>query len=117
MGTIERFEDLIVWQKAKELTIMVYEKFKNNRDFGFRDQIQRASLSIMNNIAEGFERKGNKEYSRFLYISKGSAAEVRSMLHIAQDLNYLSGEQKNRMLFLSEEISKILAGLIKKVES
>ncbi|PKL18914.1 MAG: four helix bundle protein [Spirochaetae bacterium HGW-Spirochaetae-5] len=114
---IERFEDLIVWQKAKELTVIVYSIFQNNKDFGFRDQIQRASVSVMNNIAEGFERKGAKEYSRFLYIAKGSAGEVRSMLYIARELDYIDKETFDRCYSLAEDISKMLAGLVKKVES
>lgn len=113
---IERFEDIIAWQKAKELTLLLYKLFKENRDFAFRDQIQRASVSVMNNIAEGFERKGSKEYSRFLYIAKGSAGEVRSMLYIAKDLDYMNNEIFNSCYKLAEEISKMLAGLIKAVE-
>jgi four helix bundle protein len=68
---IERFEDVIAWQKAKELKIRINKLFEHSKDFGFKDQIQRASVSIINNIAEGFERKGNKEFSHFLYIAKG----------------------------------------------
>jgi four helix bundle protein len=113
--TIERFEDLLVWQKAKELTVIVYSIFRESRDFGFRDQIQRASVSIMNNIAEGFERKGAKEYSRFLYIAKGSAGEVRSMLYSAIELGYIDKETFDRCCNLAEEISKMLAGLIRKI--
>ena len=63
---IERFEDIIAWQKAKQLTILIYKDFGNSKDFGFKDQIQRASVSIMNNIAEGFERRSNKEFRQFL---------------------------------------------------
>ena len=68
---ITRFEDIIARQKSKEMTLIIYKLFKANRDFGFKDQIQRASVSVMNNIAEGFERKGNKEFKNFLYIAKG----------------------------------------------
>ncbi len=75
-----RFEEIIVWQKARELTGLIYVNLRDFRDYAFRDQLQRASVSIMNNIAEGFERKGNKEFKRFLFIAKGSSAEVRSML-------------------------------------
>ena len=75
-----RFEEIIVWQKARELTGLIYVNLRDCRDYAFRDQLQRASVSIMNNIAEGFERKGNKEFKRFLFIAKGSSAEVRSML-------------------------------------
>jgi four helix bundle protein len=112
---IERFEDLIVWQKAKELTVIVYSIFRESRDFGFRDQIHRASVSVMNNIAEGFERKGAKEYSRFLFIAKGSAGEVRSMLYLARELDYIDKETFDRCYNLAEDISKMLAGLIRKI--
>lgn len=70
---IEKFEDLISWQKSRELTILVYSTFKDIKDFSFKDQIQRAAVSVMDNIAEGFERMGNKELKRFLYISKDHA--------------------------------------------
>ena len=73
---IERFEDIIAWQKAKELTMLIYARFRDSRDYSFRDQLQRAAVSIMNNIAEGFERRSNKELKQFLFISKGSAGEV-----------------------------------------
>ena len=74
---IKSFEEIISWQKAKELNIIIYKDFKFCKDFSFRDQIQRATVSIMNNIAEGFEGGGNKEFKNFLYIAKGSCAEVR----------------------------------------
>lgn len=110
---ITRFEDIISWQKSKELTNVVYRLFRSNRDFGFRDQIQRASVSIMNNIAEGFERKGNKEFKNFLFIAKGSGAEVRSMVYLASDLKYISSNQLKDLLSRAEEISRLLSGLIK----
>jgi four helix bundle protein len=69
---IDRFEDIIAWQKAKELTVNIYELFAESKDFGFNNQIQRASVSVMNNITEGFERRSNKEFIQFLYIAKGS---------------------------------------------
>ncbi|MFO7658915.1 MAG: four helix bundle protein [Bacteroidales bacterium] len=74
---IERFENIIAWQKAKELTVQIYAFFGHSKDFGFRDQVQRASVSLMNNIAEGFERKSNNEFRQLLYIAKGSCGEVR----------------------------------------
>ena len=110
---IERFEDIIAWQKAKELTVQIYKFFEHSKDFGFKDQIQRASVSIMNNIAEGFERKGNKEFSHFLYIAKGSCGEVRSMLVLAMDLKKLSAEDGDSLKAMAEEISKIISGLSK----
>lgn len=113
---IEKFEDIQAWQKAKELTLLVYRVFKENRDYRFRDQIQAASVSIMNNIAEGFERKGNKELSLFLYISKGSSGEVRSMLYLAIELSYIKQKDFEEMYNLSLEISKMLAGFINKIQ-
>lgn len=77
---IERFEDIIAWQKAKDLSVLIYKDFDNSKDFSFKDQIQRASVSVMNNVAEGFERKTNNEFKQFLFIAKGSCGEVRSML-------------------------------------
>src|SRR3989344_2309558 len=110
---IEKFEDIISWQKGIELSSIVYDIFKSNRDYGFRDQIQRAAVSISNNIAEGFERQSNKELSKFLYIAKGSAGEVRSMLSIALKLNYITKKDFGNFYSMSQEISKILSGFIK----
>jgi four helix bundle protein len=110
---IERFEDIIAWQKAKELTVQIYFLFENSKDFGFKDQIQRASVSVMNNIAEGFERKSNNEFKQFLFIAKGSCGEVRSMLYLAKELKKISDNDFKLLFALSEEISKILSGLIK----
>ncbi|MDO8668811.1 MAG: four helix bundle protein [Candidatus Buchananbacteria bacterium] len=110
---IASFEDIIIWQKSKILTINIYNRFKDSRDFGFKDQIQRASVSIMNNVAEGFERKGNNEFKHFLFIAKGSCAEVRSMLSLSKELNYLSESDFSFLHNLSIEISKMLSGLIK----
>jgi len=108
-----RFEDIIAWQKSKELTLLIYQLLENHTDFGYKNQIQRASVSVMNNIAEGYERQTNKEFRQFLYISKGSCGEVRSMLYLAKELNFISNEQFKTTFELSEEISKILSGLIK----
>ncbi len=110
---IEKFEDIIAWQKANKLAIDIYKQLKNCRDFGFKNQLQRAVVSIMNNIAEGFERKGNKEFIRFLYIAKGSCGETRSMLYMALKLEYISDLDFKIFYDLSVEISKILSGLIK----
>jgi len=110
---IEKFEDIIAWQKSKELTLTLYKIFKSSRDFQFKDQILRASLSIMNNIAEGYERKGDKELAKFLFIAKGSCGEVRSMLYLARELSYISGSDFNRIYNLTLEISRILSGFMK----
>jgi len=112
---IERFEDIIAWKKSKELVMKTYKSFKPIRDFSFRDQIQKAAVSIMNNIAEGFERRGDKELKKFLFIAKGSCGEVRSMLYLALDLQYISRKDFEEIYNQSEEISKILSGFIKKL--
>ena len=110
---IERFEDIIAWQRAKDMSVLIYKDFENCRDFGFKDQIQRASVSVMNNIAEGFERKTNNEFKQFLFIAKGSCGEVRSMLYLAKESGKISESSFNSYYNLAEEISRILSGLIK----
>ena len=116
MTTIDKFEDVIAWQKAKELTVDIYSTFKDNRDYAFRDQIQRASVSIMNNIAEGFERGSDADFKRFLYIAKGSCGEVRSMLYIAKELNYIDNSNFDSLHGNAVEISKMLSGFIKSLD-
>ena len=110
---INSFEDIIAWQKAKIMTVEIYQLFSDSKDFGFKDQIQRASVSVMNNIAEGFERKSNKEFRQYLYIAKGSCGEVRSMLYLANDLKKISEKEFQQLYKLSVEISKMLSGFIK----
>jgi len=109
---VQKFEDLIVWQKSQDFSVQVYGHFSCCKDYGFKDQITRASVSISNNIAEGFERKSNADFSRFLYFSLGSVSEVRSMLYIAARLEFLSDENANEMIGKSNEISKMLYGLL-----
>ncbi len=89
MATVTQFEDLQIWQEARTLVKDIYDLTKGLKDYGFVDQIRRASVSVMNNIAEGFERGSNREFIRFLNISKASCAEVRSMLYLSEDLGYL----------------------------
>lgn len=110
---IEKFEDIVGWQKAKNLTLSVYKIFRDNRDFGFKDQIQRASVSIMNNIAEGFERGSDADFRRFLFIAKASCGEVRSMLYLADELNYMTNTEFKVLYADAIEISKAIAGLIR----
>lgn len=110
---IEKFEDVIAWQKAKQLTLALYDIFENSRDFSFRDQIQRASISIMNNIAEGFDRGTDKEFVYFLYIARGSSAEVRSMLYVAVERDYINQQQQQDLVLVTQDISKLLTGFIK----
>jgi four helix bundle protein len=110
---IDKFEDIIAWQKAKELTVLIYNILELSKDYSFKDQIQRASVSVMNNIAEGFERKTNNEFKQFLYFAKGSCGEISSMLLLGIDLKKFSKEEFDKSYNLSIEISKILSGLIK----
>ena len=108
------FEDLIAWQRSRELTKQVYEITSIgvfSKDYGLRDQIRRASVSIMSNIAEGFERGGRREFHHFLVIAKASCAEVRSQLYVALDAGYLSNEMFDRLMTLSLEVTRIVAGL------
>lgn len=110
---ISRFEDLIAWQKAQYLAVLVYDEFKNQKDFGFKDQICRAAVSVSNNIAEGYDRNYTKDFIRFLYISKGSCSEVKSMMYLSDKLNYTNPEKSTEIRNLCEETSKIIYGLIK----
>jgi four helix bundle protein len=110
---IEQFEDILAWQKGKVMTLKIYTLLKDLKDYGFKDQIFRASVSVMNNIAEGFERKSDSEFKHFLFIAKGSCGEVRSMLYLANELNYITREEYSNLINLSNEVSKIISGLIK----
>lgn len=112
---IERFEDIIAWQKAKILTVDIYHAFRNCKDYSFKNQIERASVSVMNNIAEGFERQSNKEFKHFLFVAKGLSGESRSMLDLALELEYITSDQYGLLYIQTIEISKLLFGLIKKL--
>jgi four helix bundle protein len=92
MGTIKNFEDLEVWKMSRELVNMVYSDFRDCRDYSFKDQISRAGISVMNNIAEGFCRNSDTEFRHFLNISKGSTGEVKNMYYIAEDQKYVPAE-------------------------
>lgn len=108
-----RFEDIIAWQKAKTLTLLIYRNFKLCKDFSFKNQIERASISVMNNIAEGFERQTNKDFRNFLFIAKGSCGEIRSMLSGAVEMGYMSEKDFSTISDLTTEISRMLSGFIK----
>lgn len=115
MGKIEQFEDIQSWRQARELTRHVYEISNTkgfDRDFGLREQIRRAAVSIMSNIAEGFERGGDKEFIQFLYIAKGSCGEVRAQLYVALDQHYISEELFNVLTQQCISISKLISALI-----
>jgi len=114
MKKITTFEDLIAWQKARELTREIYTVTKNGefkKDFGLRDQIQRACVSIMSNIAEGFDRASRAEFHQFLVIAKGSCAEVKSQLYVAFDVGYISNTRFNKLKELTDEVLQIIGGL------
>jgi four helix bundle protein len=115
--TAERFEDLEIWQEAQELTKILYGDFKTCTDYDFKSQILRAALSVGNNIAEGFERKSNKEFSHFLYISKGSCGEVRSMLYLTQEFGYINPPQNKLYQERYTTLSKRIFSLIKALTS
>lgn len=115
MSGIETFEDVKAWQKARELTKEIYALSNDGqfaRDFGLRDQIRRASVSIMSNIAEGFERGSNKEFIQFLFIAKGSAGEVRAQLYVALDQAYINQTTFDHIAKNASEISRMISGLI-----
>ena len=105
------FEDLKVWQRSCALTIKIYKLLKNWKDFGLKDQILRAAVSIASNIAEGSERKSAADFSRFLDIAKGSAAELRTQIYIAQQVDLLGSEESSDMISELKEISRMLQGL------
>ncbi|MEA3310763.1 MAG: four helix bundle protein [candidate division WOR-3 bacterium] len=117
---IKRFEDLEVWQLARKLVKQIYElsrRTKLSKDFGLRNQLQRSAVSIMSNIAEGFERKTKKEFIQFLNIAKASSGELRSQLYVTLDLEYLDKVTFENVYNLCEKISKSIAGFIKYLKS
>lgn len=119
MSKTKRFEGLIAWQKARELTKRIYEVTRQEnfaRDYGLKDQIQRAAVSIISNIAEGFERGGRAEFHQFLSIAKASCADVRSQLYVALDSGYLSQSAFDQLQASAEEVGKIVGGLRSSVQ-
>jgi len=116
MGTIKNFEELNIWQMSREFCkdvfkITNYEQF--SKDFRLKDQIKASSGSIMDNIAEGFERNGNKEFIQFLYIAKGSCGESRSQLYRALDFKYITDEELNDLKQKTIQLSLAIGNFIK----
>jgi four helix bundle protein len=112
---VKQFEDLEVWKEARRLTQIIYrltkgEKF--SKDFALRDQIQRAAVSIMSNIAEGFERGGNQEFIQFLYVAKASCGEVRSQIYVALDQGYIDQKQTDELTKSFKRLSSMISNLI-----
>lgn len=120
MAGIERFEDLEAWQDARLLARRVYgctSQGSWSRDFGLRDQIQRAAVSVLSNVAEGFERRSNAEFHRFLAIAKGSTAEVKAQLYVAADLGYIEPDAFAGMYELADKTSRKIGGLMNYLKS
>lgn len=117
MATIQRFEDLVMFKKARTLTKEIYASLAHCRDNGFRDQIQRASVSIVSNIAEGFESGTKSEFLNYLYIAKASAGEVRAQLYVAHDIGYVNIQTFKNLNLLAEECSRLIASFIKKLKA
>ncbi len=116
---IEKFEDFIAWQKARHLSRKIYQATNLPgcaRDFGLKDQIRRAAISIMSNIAEGFERGRAAEFHQFLWIAKASCAELRSQLYVAFDANYLSHAKVHELMSTAMEVGQVIGGLRVAVE-
>jgi len=118
-GRIERFEDFVAWQKARALAAEIYKvtnEWEFARDYGLKDQIRRAAVSIMSNIAEGFERGRSTEFHQFLSIAKASCAELRSQLYVAFDASYLNQERFKELMTRAAEVGQIVGGLRASVE-
>lgn len=116
MARIEQFEDIEAWKKARELAQAIYKVTAVGefaRDFGLRDQIRRAVVSVMSNIAEGFERGGDKEFRQFLSLAKGSAGEVKAQLYVALDARFLSQEQFEQLYSLATETGRLIGGFMR----
>jgi four helix bundle protein len=116
MAVIVKFEDLEAWKKARELTKSVYKITSDGdfaKDFSLKDQIRRASVAIMANIAEGYERGGNKEFMHFLSMAKGSAGEVRALLYVALDAGFIQDNVYDQLLVSVIEIARIISGLMR----
>jgi len=120
MSSFQRFEDIEAWQKARELTKAIYAMSNDGqfaRDFGLRDQVRRASVSIMSNIAEGFGRGGNKEFIQFLSTAKGSASEVQAQLYVALDAGYINQDQFQKLYSETEATARMIAGLLRYLQN
>jgi four helix bundle protein len=116
----KKFEELIFWQKARELTLLVYTHARGSefkKDYGLKDQIQRSCVSVMSNIAEGFGRGGNSEFIQFLFIARGSLSEVKSQLYVTKDLNYITEAEFRKAYTMTEEITRLMNSFIKSMKA
>ena len=112
-----RFEDMDVWKRSSRLSVNIYRELVDLRDFGFKDQITRSSLSVPSNIAEGFERATGKDKRNFLNYSKGSCAELRTQIYIGMEIGYIPKELGKNWIKETKEISSMLTGLMKYLSS
>jgi len=120
MGTISRFEEIEAWKNARELTKQIYQLSAIgafSRDFGLKDQIRRAAVSIMSNIAEGFESQTQALFIKYLGVAKASAGELRSQLYVALDLGYISPEDLENTISMAEKVSRQIYGFVKYLQS
>ena len=120
MATIKRFEEIIAWQEARKLASMIYSLTSVGefaRDFGLRDQVRRAAVSVGSNIAEGFERNGNKEFEKFLWIAKGSVGEVISQLYTAIDVGYITKETAFKIMEKARSCSYLIYNFIQSLKA
>ena len=116
MAKIKKFEDIESWKRARSLARDIYEVTASGKfahDFGLKDQIRRASVSILSNIAEGFERGGDKEFLQFLALAKGSSGEARAQLYVALDQDYISAAQFQTLTQAAKEVSQLISGFMK----
>ncbi len=116
MPALKRFEDIEAWRKGRELTRLIYRVTSQgefSRDFALRDQIRRAAVSVLSNIAEGFERGGDKEFRQFLSLAKGSTGEIKAQLYVALDAGFLSQEQFEELYALASETGRMIGGFMR----
>ena len=114
MATIRRVEDIQAWRKARELVREIYKKCAEGalrKDFGLTDQLRRAAVSSMSNVAEGFGRKSDRDFARFLDVARGSVVEVQSLLYVALDVRYLDEQEFQRLNRLADETASLIGGL------
>ena len=116
MSGVRLFEDIEAWQEARKLSSWIYAVTRSgtfSRDFSLRDQLRRAAVSVMSNIAEGFDRGGNREFIQYLYIAKGSAAEVQSQLYVALDAGYITPDEFQKLYAQARSVAHLIGGFIR----
>lgn len=110
---IEKFEDVESWKEARKLVKEIYHIFADLKDYGFKDQIQRAAISVMSNVAEGFDRSSNKEFIQFLVVSRGSVSEIRSLSYAAMDIGYIDEKTFTKIADHCFRLTNLINGFIR----